>query len=60
MGSTYAPGDKVIQRVNNYDKDVFNGDIGIILSIDVEQSLLGHRQFLADCWQSVSRTLMVF
>jgi exodeoxyribonuclease V alpha subunit len=39
-GSTYAPGDKVIQRINNYDKEVFNGDIGVILSIDVEESLL--------------------
>lgn len=39
-GSTYAPGDKVIQRINNYDKDVFNGDIGVINSIDLEDSLL--------------------
>jgi exodeoxyribonuclease V alpha subunit len=39
-GSTYAPGDKVIQRINNYDKEVFNGDIGIISSIDIEDSLL--------------------
>ena len=39
-GSTYAPGDKVIQRINNYDKEVFNGDIGVILSVDVEESLL--------------------
>jgi exodeoxyribonuclease V alpha subunit len=39
-GSTYAPGDKVIQNVNNYDKDVFNGDIGRILSIDQEEGLL--------------------
>jgi len=38
-GSTYAPGDKVIQRINNYDKEVFNGDIGIISSIDIEDSL---------------------
>ncbi len=38
-GTTYAPGDKVIQRVNNYDKDVFNGDIGRITSIDLEQSV---------------------
>jgi exodeoxyribonuclease V alpha subunit len=30
FGSSFAPGDKVIQRVNNYDKDVFNGDIGRI------------------------------
>lgn len=39
-GSTYAPGDKVIQQINNYEKEVFNGDIGIVLSIDVEESLL--------------------
>ncbi len=39
-GSTYAPGDKVIQQVNNYEKEVFNGDIGIVSSIDVEESLL--------------------
>ncbi|MDR4504140.1 MAG: ATP-dependent RecD-like DNA helicase [Candidatus Scalindua sp.] len=28
--------DKVMQTVNNYDKDVFNGDIGIIAAIDRE------------------------
>ncbi len=39
-GSIYAPGDKVIQQVNNYDKEVFNGDIGVVLSIDIEESLL--------------------
>ncbi|EIC23869.1 ATP-dependent DNA helicase, partial [Thiorhodovibrio frisius] len=30
--------DKVIQNVNNYDKEVFNGDIGRILAIDTEES----------------------
>lgn len=35
-GWTYAPGDKVIQTVNNYDKDVFNGDIGRVKTIDIE------------------------
>jgi exodeoxyribonuclease V alpha subunit len=39
-GSIYAPGDKVIQQMNNYDKEVFNGDIGTVVSIDVEESLL--------------------
>lgn len=39
-GSTYAPGDKIIQRINNYDKDVFNGDIGVVKSIDIEESLV--------------------
>lgn len=36
FGSTYAPGDKVIQTQNNYDKEVFNGDIGRIVKIDLE------------------------
>ncbi len=35
-GWTYAPGDKVIQTVNNYDKDVFNGDIGRVKTIHIE------------------------
>lgn len=40
FGWTYAPGDKVIQTVNNYDKDVFNGDIGRVARIDEEQGLV--------------------
>ena len=40
FGWTYAPGDKVIQTVNNYDKEVFNGDIGRIGRIDVEEGLV--------------------
>lgn len=39
-GTSYAPGDKVIQRVNNYTKEVFNGDIGRILAIDTDESLI--------------------
>jgi len=34
FGSVYAPGDKVIQLRNNYDKEVFNGDIGFIEQIE--------------------------
>jgi exodeoxyribonuclease V alpha subunit len=30
----YRPGDKLIQLRNNYDKDLFNGDIGEVLAID--------------------------
>jgi exodeoxyribonuclease V alpha subunit len=37
FGWTYAPGDKVIQTVNNYEKDVFNGDIGRVVQVDVEE-----------------------
>jgi exodeoxyribonuclease V alpha subunit len=40
FGTTFAPSDKVIQTVNNYDKEVFNGDIGQITEIDVEEGLL--------------------
>lgn len=30
----FRPGDKVIQLRNNYDKNLFNGDIGVVTSID--------------------------
>lgn len=40
FGTTYSPGDKIIQTVNNYDKEVFNGDIGQILAIDTDESTL--------------------
>ncbi len=40
FGWIYAPGDKVIQTQNNYDKEVFNGDIGRIVRIDEGEALL--------------------
>lgn len=40
-GWTFRVGDKVMQTVNNYDKDVFNGDSGRIVRLDdVEQELV--------------------
>ncbi|HEX4045318.1 MAG TPA: ATP-dependent RecD-like DNA helicase [Gammaproteobacteria bacterium] len=39
-GFTFALGDKVIQTVNNYDKEVFNGDIGFITRIDLEENIV--------------------
>jgi exodeoxyribonuclease V alpha subunit len=36
-GYTLSPGDKVMQLRNNYDKGVFNGDIGYILDVDVAE-----------------------
>jgi exodeoxyribonuclease V alpha subunit len=36
FGANFRVGDKVIQTHNNYDKDVFNGDIGHIVSIDTD------------------------
>lgn len=40
FGWTFAPGDKVMQIENDYDKEVYNGDIGYIDDIDVESSEL--------------------
>lgn len=40
FGWTFAPGDKIIQNVNNYDKEVFNGDIGNIIDVDLQESIL--------------------
>lgn len=39
-GCTFQIGDKVLQVVNNYDKDVCNGDLGFIVGIDKVKSLL--------------------
>lgn len=39
-GTLYKLNDKVMQIKNNYDKGVFNGDIGIITSIDTEDRTL--------------------
>lgn len=36
----FRTGDKVMQIRNNYDKDVFNGDIGIIARIDLENQVM--------------------
>lgn len=37
---TFRAGDKVMQVENNYDKEVFNGDVGIIASINREDQHL--------------------
>src|SRR5215470_14763540 len=34
FGWTFAPGDKVMQIENDYDKEVYNGDIGTIDGVD--------------------------
>lgn len=34
FGWKFGPRDKVIQTSNNYDKEVFNGDIGTVIKID--------------------------
>lgn len=42
-GMTFREGDKIIQTTNNYDKEVFNGDIGRITSIDLFEKTLKAR-----------------
>lgn len=39
-GYTYRQGDRVMQQRNNYDKDVFNGDLGYIREVDTEDRML--------------------
>jgi exodeoxyribonuclease V alpha subunit len=36
FGWTFAPGDKVMQIENDYDKEVYNGDIGYVSGVDPE------------------------
>ena len=36
FGWTFAPGDKVMQIENDYDKEIYNGDIGRIDNVDLE------------------------
>jgi len=40
FGWTFCPGDKVMQVANDYERDVFNGDLGIISAIDAEEGAL--------------------
>ena len=39
-GTLYRSGDRVMQIRNNYDKDVYNGDIGTISDVDLEENEL--------------------
>jgi exodeoxyribonuclease V alpha subunit len=39
-GVIFCRGDKVMQTANNYDKNVFNGDTGIIAAVDAEAETL--------------------
>src|SRR6059058_1649015 len=39
-GNTLRVGDRVIQQVNDYQREVFNGDVGTITSIDLEEQEL--------------------
>lgn len=40
FGWTFAAGDKVMQIENNYDREVYNGDLGIVQEVDLDQATL--------------------
>jgi exodeoxyribonuclease V alpha subunit len=40
FGWTFAPGDKVMQIENDYDKEVYNGDIGYVEDVDPDDGEL--------------------
>ena len=42
-GQVYRRGDKVMQTRNDYERDVFNGDVGVVHGVDSEQSQLSVR-----------------
>ena len=39
-GTVFRAGDRVMQLRNNYDKDVYNGDIGFVKAVDAESRSL--------------------
>jgi exodeoxyribonuclease V alpha subunit len=40
MGRSFHPGDKVMQLRNNYQKHVYNGDIGTVHTIDEQEEII--------------------
>jgi exodeoxyribonuclease V alpha subunit len=40
FGQIFGPGDKVMQIENDYDRDVYNGDLGIVTEVDGDNSEL--------------------
>jgi len=40
FGWIFCPGDKVMQVENDYDKEVYNGDLGVVSHIEIEEGEL--------------------
>jgi exodeoxyribonuclease V alpha subunit len=40
FGWKFAPGDRIMETVNDYDRDVFNGDLGTVARMDEEEGAL--------------------
>ena len=43
FGWTFAPGDKVMQIQNDYDREVYNGDVGLVEDVDPDTGELTAR-----------------
>jgi exodeoxyribonuclease V alpha subunit len=48
FGWTFAPGDKVMQVENDYDKEVYNGDIGYVNSLGRQSYPNPDRDYLGE------------
>jgi exodeoxyribonuclease V alpha subunit len=63
FGQIFRPGDRVMQTQNNYDKDVYNGDIGSVLALDqVEHALMVDfegRQVIYD-WSECDQLVLAY
>jgi exodeoxyribonuclease V alpha subunit len=44
FGCSFRKGDKVMQTINDYDKDIFNGDLGFVHAVDLEA-----QELVVDC-----------
>ncbi len=42
FGCSFRSGDKVMQTINDYNKDIFNGDLGFVHAVDPEAQELLH------------------
>jgi exodeoxyribonuclease V alpha subunit len=40
FGWSYAAGDKIMQVENSYERELYNGDLGVVRSVDPEESVL--------------------
>jgi hypothetical protein len=51
FGWTFCPGDKIMQVENDYDKDVYNGDVGVASRIDMEEGELSDVEMSLADWR---------
>ena len=40
FGQVFGPGDKVMQVENDYEKEVYNGDLGVVSTVSLEEGEL--------------------